>query len=96
METDLLKKCYALLAPVLDERRLRLYVGEERVLMSGVYFWNKFSIRSNPAFISVRRLATSERTSYISSFVAVVLNPSLILSARFSIAMFVFAICIQA
>jgi transposase len=33
METDLLKKRYALLAPVLDERRLRLYVGAEALAL---------------------------------------------------------------
>jgi hypothetical protein len=33
METELLKKRYALLAPVLDERRLRLFVGAEALAL---------------------------------------------------------------
>jgi hypothetical protein len=33
METELIRKRYALLAPLLDERRLRLYVGTEALAL---------------------------------------------------------------
>jgi hypothetical protein len=49
---------------------------------------SRFSSRSNSALILVRRFATSEHTSLLSLLLAVVLSPSLIISASLSMVIF--------